>query len=135
MHQGQSITGQLSVQHTLDEKAVSLLQNLEATVEQILSDMPNATPEHQLSIFTANPHTCIDEPGEDDWMILNQMMKLAFGWGEQEMASNVPHLLNQSPYGLDGFILFMTFFVQERGLQGALFETKVEAILKEMETQ
>ncbi|KAH9009043.1 hypothetical protein EDB85DRAFT_1903531 [Lactarius pseudohatsudake] len=29
--------------------------------------------------------------------------------------------------------VFMTFFVQERGLQGALFETKVEAVLKEIE--
>ena len=28
----------------------------------------------------------------------------------------------------------MTFFIQERGLQGALFETKVEAILQEIET-
>jgi hypothetical protein len=27
----------------------------------------------------------------------------------------------------------MTFFVGERGLQGALFETKVEAILKEIQ--
>ena len=135
MHQGQSITGQLPMQHTLDKKAVSLLQNLKAMVKQIPSDIPNATPEHRLGIFTANPHACVAGPGEDDWMILNQMMKLSFGWGEQEMASNVPHLLNRGPYGLNGFISFMTFFVRERGLQGALFETKVEAILKEIETR
>lgn len=134
-HQGQSVTGQLSAQHILDKKAVSLLQGLEAAVEQIPSNMPNATPEHRLSIFAADPHTCVAEPGEDDWMILNQMMKLSFGWGELEMASNVPHLLNRGPYGLDGFISFMAFFVQERGLQGALFKTKVDAILKETETQ
>jgi hypothetical protein len=67
-------------------------------------------------------------------MILNQMMKSSFGWGELEMASNVLHLLNRGPYGLDGFISFMAFFVQEWGLQGALFETKVDAIVKEIET-
>jgi hypothetical protein len=137
MLQGRSMAGQLAtqpgVQHILDMKAVCLLRDLEAAVERIPSDTPIATPEHQLSIFAADPHTCISEPGEDDWLVLNQMMKSSFGWGEQEMAAIVPQLLNRSPHGLDGFIHFMTFFVQERGLQGALFETKVEAILKEIE--
>jgi hypothetical protein len=43
MHQGQSITDQLPAQHILDKKAVSLLQDLKATVEQIPSNMPNVT--------------------------------------------------------------------------------------------
>ena len=102
-------------------------------VKQIPSEMPSATPEHQLNIFSVDPHTCIAEPGEDDWLIINQMMKSLFGWGEQEMAAVVPKLLNHSAYGLDGFLCFMTFFAQERGLQGALFETKVEVILKGIE--
>ena len=49
------------------------------------------------------------------------------------MAAVVPKLLNHGTYGLDGFLRFMTFFDRERGLQGALFETKVEAILKGIE--
>ena len=49
------------------------------------------------------------------------------------MAAVVPKLLNCGPYGLDGFICFMTFFVQERGLQGPQFETKVKVILKGIE--
>jgi hypothetical protein len=48
------------------------------------------------------------------------------------MAVVVPQLLNRGTYGLDGFICFMRFFVEEGGLQGALFETKVEVILKEI---
>jgi hypothetical protein len=120
-------------QHVLDKKAVSLLQDLEAAVKRIPSETPSATPEHRLGIFATDPRTCVAEPGEDDWPILNQMMKSSFGWGEREMAANVPQLLNRGPHGLDGFISFMMFFVRERGLQGALFETKVEAILKEIE--
>ena len=65
-------------------------------------------------------------------MILNQMMKSSFGWGEAEMVEVIPQLLNRGQYGLDGFIRFMTFFVCERGLEGALFETKVDALLKEL---
>ncbi|KAH9041867.1 hypothetical protein EDB83DRAFT_2524007 [Lactarius deliciosus] len=133
MPQGQSAATQLPKQHALDKKAVSLLQDLEAAVKQIPCDVPSATPEHRLSIFAVDPGTCVAEPGEDDWFVLNQMMKSSFGWGEGEMAVIVPQLLNQGPHGLDGFIHFMTFFIQERGLQGVLFETKVEAILKEIE--
>ena len=70
----------------------------------IPSDTPNATPEHHLSIFAVEPRTCVAEPGEGDWLILNQMMKPAFGWGETEMDVVVLQLLNQGKYGLDGFI-------------------------------
>ena len=118
-----------------DKKATKLLWDLEAAVKQIPSKTPSATPEHQLNIFSVDPYTCIAEPGEDDWLIINQMMKMLFGWGEQEMAAVIPNLLNCGTYGLDSFIHFMTFFALERGLQGALFETKVEAILKGIEDQ
>ncbi|KAH9170861.1 hypothetical protein EDB89DRAFT_1907429 [Lactarius sanguifluus] len=116
-----------------DMKAVSLLWDLEEAVKRIPSDTPSTTPEHRLSTFAIDPHTCVAKPGEDDWLIINQMMKLSFGWGEREMEVIVPHLLNQGPYGLDGFICFLRFFVQERGLQGVLFETKIEAIVREIE--
>ncbi|KAF8269918.1 hypothetical protein EI94DRAFT_1699123 [Lactarius quietus] len=65
---------QLPTQHVPDKKAVSLLWELEASVKQIPSDTPSATPEHQLNIFAVDPRTCVAEPGEDDWLILNQMM-------------------------------------------------------------
>ncbi|KAH9024039.1 hypothetical protein EDB83DRAFT_2205057, partial [Lactarius deliciosus] len=37
------------------QKAVRLLQGLEAAVNRIPSDMPSATPEHRLSVFAADP--------------------------------------------------------------------------------
>ncbi|KAH9072200.1 hypothetical protein EDB83DRAFT_2313286 [Lactarius deliciosus] len=132
--QGQSTTSQTAqlpaqpIDKPQDMNAVSLLWDLEEAVKQIPSDTPSMTPEHQLSTFSIDLHACVAEPGEDDWLILNQMMKSSFGWGEREMAAIVPHLLNQGPYGLDGFIHFLRFFVQERGLWGALFETKIDAI-------
>ena len=115
------------------QRGFKLLQDLEAAVNRIPSDTPSAKPDHRLSIFAVDPHTCVAEPGEDDWLILNQMMKSAFGWGEVEMAMAIPQMLNRGEHGLDGFIRFMTFFVRERGLEGALFETKVESLIKELE--
>ena len=117
------------------QRGVSLLRDLEVAVNRIPNDILSATPEHRLSVFAVDPCTCVAEPGEDDWFILNPMMKSAFGWGETEMVAAIPQLLNRGEYGLDGFIRFMTFFVSERGLQGALFETKVKALLKELDNR
>jgi hypothetical protein len=114
------------------QRGVSLLQDLETAINWIPSDILSATPEHCLSIFAIDPQTCVAKPGEDDWVILKQMMKSAFGWGEIEMAAAIPQLLNCGENGLDRFIHFMMFFVHKRGLEGALFETKVEALLKEL---
>ena len=88
------LTDDPPTQHVLDKEAVRLLQELEAAVKRIPSDVPTATPEHQLNIFAVDPHTCVAEPGEDDWLILNQMMKSSFGWGEMEMAVVIPKTLN-----------------------------------------
>lgn len=49
------------------------------------------------------------------------------------MAAAIPEMLNRGEQGLDGFIQFMQFFIDERGLEGALFETKVEALCKELD--
>ncbi|KAN0109249.1 hypothetical protein V8E52_009433 [Russula decolorans] len=76
-----------------------------------------------------------NHPGEDDWPILNGMLKTAFGWGEAEMAAAIPDMLNRGALGLDGFIEFMRFFVNGRGLEGVLIETKINALLKKLGNQ
>jgi hypothetical protein len=114
-------------------RAGQLLRDLEAAAKRIPNETSHATQGHRLSIFAVDPRTCIAEPGEDDWLILNGMLKGAFGWGETEMAAAVPEMLNRGELGLDGLIQFLKFFVVERGLEGALFETKIEALLKELD--
>jgi hypothetical protein len=116
-------------------RATQLLQDLAAAAKQIPDEVPMATHEHVLSIFAVDPRTCVAEPGEDDWPILNRMLKAAFGWGEAEMAAAIPDMLNRGASGLDGFVEFMRFFVEGRGLEGALFETKVDALLKELDNR
>ena len=112
--------------------ATQLLRDLEAAVKQIPDEKPMGTQENPLSIFAVDLHTCIAEPGEDDWPILNRMLKMGFGWGKAEMAAAIPDMLNQGTLGLDGFAKFMRFFVNERGLEGALFETKINVLIKEL---
>ncbi|KAH9167194.1 hypothetical protein EDB89DRAFT_2126133, partial [Lactarius sanguifluus] len=122
------------------QKGIDLLNKLEAALTRIPDSVPLATSEHQLSIFSANPHSCVAslEQGpevdlEDDWMVLNSMLKTAFGWGESEMRENTKEMLNRGAHGLDGLIQFLKYFVLQRGLEGAMIETKVNGLLCEID--
>ena len=66
-------------------KGVDLLNKLEATATQIPNNVPLATLAHQLSIFLADPCSWVasleEDPEvdlEDNWMVLNSMLKTAF---------------------------------------------------------
>jgi hypothetical protein len=91
-----------------------------------------ATQAHHLSTFSIHPQECIAEPGKDNWHIINGMMKTAFRWGETEMAVAILEMLNRGEHVLDGFVKFMSYFIFKRGLEGALFETKVDVLIKEL---
>jgi hypothetical protein len=104
---------------------------------RIPADVPLVTPAHRLSGFSADPRTCVASPEEDveedDWVVLNPMLKTSFGWGELEMQANLKSMLNRGEHGLDGFIRFFKYFVLERGLEGVMIETKVDALLHELD--
>ena len=109
---------------------------------QIPDNVPLATPAHRLNIFSADLHSCVArlEQGsevdfEDDWMLLNSMLKTAFGWGESEMRENVKEMLNRGEHGLDGFVQFFKYFVLQRGLEGTMIETKIDGLLCEIVNQ
>ncbi|KAH9020793.1 hypothetical protein EDB85DRAFT_2094831 [Lactarius pseudohatsudake] len=116
-------------------KGIELLNRLEAAAKRIPASVPLATPAHRLSAFSVDPHTCVASPEEDDWLILNSMLKAAFGWGESETKDNARSMLNRGEYGLDGFIRFFKFFVLERGLEGVMIETKVDALMHELDNR
>ena len=115
--------------------AVKLLHDLQAGVERIPVNKLEAAPNHRLSAFSMDPSSCIGQ-GNDDWEdILNPMMKGAFGWGEDAMCEAVKGMLYRGQFGLDGFIQFLRFFVMSRGLKGAMVESKIKALLGELEIQ
>ncbi|KAF8230110.1 hypothetical protein L208DRAFT_1283552, partial [Tricholoma matsutake] len=92
-----------------------------------------ATTEHCLFCFGEDPAKSID-PNRDNWEdLLNPMLKNAFGWGEEEMHESVKEMMNRGNYGLDGFVRFLLYFMMYRGLKGGMFESKVVAVLEELE--
>ena len=62
-------------------------------------------------------------------------MKSAFGWGEDAMGKAVKEMLQHGQCGLDGFIWFLQFFIMTHGLNGMMFESKINVLLEELETQ
>lgn len=123
-------------------KGVELLNRLEAAVTRIPDNVPLATPTHRLGIFSVDPRSWVasleqdpEADFEDDWMVLNSMLKTAFGWGELEMRMNTKDMLNRGKHGLDGFIQFFRYFVFQRGLEGAMIEPKIDGLLCEIDNQ
>ena len=124
------------------QKGIELLNKLKVAMTQIPDNVPLATPAHWLNIFSADLHSCVArlEQGsevdfEDDWMLLNSMLKTAFGWGESEMRENMKGMLNRGEHGLDGFVQFFKYFVLQQGLEGTMIETKIDGLLCEIVNQ
>lgn len=115
-------------------RGLQLLQDLETAIKQIPDDVSSATSKDCLGVFAVEPSACVAESEEEDWPIVNTMLKSSFGWGEAEMAAAVPQMLKHGEYGLDGFIKFMKYYIVERSLQGVMFETKVEALIRGLES-
>ncbi|KAH8980040.1 hypothetical protein EDB86DRAFT_2835557 [Lactarius hatsudake] len=100
-------------------KGIELLSRLEAAETQIPNNIPLATPAHRLSLFLADPRSCVtnleqlegtEVEVKDDWLTLNSMLKSTFGWGESEMWENC-------------------------GLEGAMIEPKIKGLLCEIDSQ
>jgi hypothetical protein len=53
---------------------------------------------------------------------LNSVLKSALGWG---IEGNVDNIIRCGKWGLDGLVNFATYFVEERGVSGGLFEGKL----------
>ena len=53
---------------------------------------------------------------------LNGVLKSTLGWG---MEGNMDEIIRRGRWGLDGLVDFATYFVEERGVSGGLFEGKL----------
>lgn len=110
--------------------ALKLMQHLKAKIEAMPKDIAlTAQLDHPLAAFSGDPAEYVLGDFEDDWEeVLNPRMKQAFGWGgdsdgvERDFAQ-------RGEMGLDGFLKFVGYFVDHRGLLGALIETKVTILL------
>ena len=57
---------------------------------------------------------------------LNSVFKSMLGWGIKE---NMDNIICHGKWGLDGLVNFATYFVEEQGVSGGLFEGKLTNLM------
>lgn len=117
------------------QHAIGILRKLQEKMELIPKETAPAGPEHPLAIFSEHPAECTKGASlpENDWEeILNPKMKGAFGWGHDSVEAG---FARRGMNGLDGFLRFISYFVNRRGLKGSLIETKVVIIVEAIEKE
>ena len=70
---------------------------------------------------------------EDDWENgLNAMFHQAFGWGND---IPIESLIQQGTHGLDGFVQFVGYFVENQGMADWCINEKVEKIVEAIDAK
>ena len=105
-----------------------LLDAFREKLEQIPLSIPEAGDDHPLAPFAVDAaRTVCGEPADDWENVLNPMIHQAFRWGE---AANRSAMIQWGRKGLDGFLKFIEFYVQKRGLKDVCIREKVEGIMR-----
>jgi hypothetical protein len=109
---------------------IEILQNL---VRNLPESIPEASEFDRLAVFGGIPKD-FDDPAldaDDLWeTTLNSVLKSTLGWGTE---GNMDEIIRRGKWGLDGLVHFVTYFVEERGVSGELFEGKLTNLVKALE--
>ena len=118
---GISLTSQ-PVSGPISNIFIKMLQDL---VKDLPASVPEASEYDKLAVFGGSPKE-FDDPtldAEELWeATLNSVLKSTLGWG---MEGNMDDIIRRGKWGLDGLVNFATYFVEERGVSGELFEGKL----------
>jgi hypothetical protein len=94
-------------------------------VKNLPASVPEASEFDKLAVFGGSPKE-FDDPSLDAdelWeATLNNVLKSTLGWG---IEGNMDNIIHRGKWGLDGLVNFATYFVEERGVSGGLFEGKL----------
>ena len=102
-------------------------------LQELVKDLPESVPEasefDRLAVFGGNPKE-FDDPtlnAEELWeATLNNVLKSTLGWG---IEGNMDNIIRRGKWGLDGLVNFASYFVEERGVSGGLFEGKLTYLM------
>ena len=107
------------------------------TLQDLVKDLPTSVPEaselDRLAVFGRSPEEFdnaaldVDELWETT---LNGVLKSTLGWGTEE---NMDEIIRRGRWGLDGLVNFATYFVEQRGVSGGLFEGKLTHLVMALE--
>jgi hypothetical protein len=102
-------------------------------LRELVRDLPASVAEaselDKLAVFGGSPKE-FDDPtldADELWeATLNGVLKSTLGW---EIEGNMDNIIRRRKWGLDGLVNFVTYFVEERGVSGRLFEGKLTNLI------
>jgi len=87
----------------------------------------------KLAIFGGNPKDFDDERLDPDGLweeVLNPLLKLHLGWG---MEGNMDDIIWKGKKGVVGLVIFVKYFIEERGVSDTLCKGKLTYLLSSIE--
>jgi len=111
--------------------ASSFIRKLQGLVKGLPENIPEALQSDK--IFGGDPKVFNDPTiaADELWeVVLNNILKSMLGWGTE---GNMDEIIRRGKWGLDGLVKFVTYFVEERGVNAVLFEAKLEYLIKAIE--
>ena len=110
-----------------------ILSNFIKNLQNLVKDLPESIPEasefDRLAVFGVSPMEYDDlalDAAELWETRLNNVLKSTLGWGTE---GNMDEIIRHGKWGLDGLVNFATYFVEERGVSGDLFEGKLSNLV------
>ena len=111
----------------------SFIRKLQGLVKGLPENIPEALQSDKIAVFGGDPKG-FDDPtiaADELWeVVLNNILKSTLGWGTE---GNMDEIIRRGKWGLDGLVKFVTYFVEERGVNAVLFEAKLEYLIKAIE--
>ncbi|KAJ7719177.1 hypothetical protein DFH07DRAFT_1009745 [Mycena maculata] len=113
----------------LSNSPSSLLAQLEAAIKTVPAFVPIAQASDVLAVFGKDPTQYLDAdiPAIEVFENLNRIFHSALGW-----SMTVPEtakILRRGDLGLDGFLNFLKYFIEQRGVPERDFEAKILQIM------
>ncbi|KAJ7653861.1 hypothetical protein B0H17DRAFT_957128, partial [Mycena rosella] len=107
-----------------------LLEQLHANVALLPSTVPVADESHPFAILSWEPMTYVRKeiPAGELWEKLGAFFQSAFDYGVG--LDERVRLVQRGPYGLDGALRFLEYFICERGLNEATLVLKIEQLVE-----
>jgi len=103
---------------------------LQGLVKGLPENIPEALQSDKIAVFGGDSKG-FDDPtiaADELWeVVLNNILKSMLGWGTE---GNMDEIIRHGKWGLDGLVKFVTYFVEEQGMNAVLFEAKLEYLIE-----
>ena len=128
-------SGKNNIAKSLRLRVSGFLNRLQHSIKNIPDTVPEAGDNDRLAIFCGNPKGFDDENLDLDGLweeVLNPLLKSSLDW---ETEGNTNEIVCRGSKGVEGLLVFVKYFVEERRVSDSLLEGKLSNLMHFLETK